>query len=260
MKLRITVLFIVVIAVFGSFILYNLKNIKQKKVMYKSDVIEIESSNAPKKYIKASGGRVVSVSFLNGTEDKMTDKRLKELADQHKDAENINILDVGYLETDSFNVDAENALIDGTSFERSIVQNIRITSLPTFTSGVYKTVLHREVLADDKFIDSFPKGLEGKIKNDITVKLSATADGNAFARAGIKLNNELVCRIAKGTTLKGPSEDSMCNSREIRCTFYQNEGIWERWGVFNGIPYYFWGNFTEPAKYELYAIDRIVRP
>ncbi|WP_144687075.1 hypothetical protein [Acetivibrio clariflavus] len=258
-KLRMTAIYLTIVAVVGGFILINSGNIKQKKVPHKNNIIEIESIKAPTKYIKV-GRSVLSVSFLNGTEGKITYQRLIELAYQHKDAEKINILDVGYLEDNFLDENTENISKEDSSSENSIMKSIWITSLPTFTSGVYKTVLYREVLADDRFIDSFAKGQEWKLKNDITVKLRATADGNSFARMGLNLNNELVCRIAKGTILKGPPEDSECNSREIRCTFYQNEGIWERWGLINGIPYYFWGNFAEPSKYKLYAIDRIVRP
>lgn len=218
---------------------------KPKERKYKEGIVEMEPPKKPTKYIKLFGGKVVGFTFSNDTQDKITEERLKELAFEHKGAGNIHILDIGFNETKSSNIIP--------------VQYFSIISIPTCTFPIYKTVFNQYVYADDKFITSCAKGQKIVLQKDITVKVSATADGNELARLGIEFNNELVCRIKKGSILTGPTEDVEYNSREFRCTFYQNEGIWERWGILSGMPYYFWGNFTEPTRYELYAIDRVVK-
>lgn len=195
------------------------------------------------KQIKATDGRIINVSFLNGTKNKITDQRLKELADKHKDADNIQIIEVGYTKPNGYIVSP-----DG---------NFKTQVIPTFTHPIIKKVLRKDVFAADKFMASCAKGQTLTIKKDITAKLSATADGNFMAKVGLKLNGDLSYTISEGTTLSGPPETSKYNCREFRCSFYQNEGTWERWGILGGIPYYFCGNFTEPSMYESYSIDKL---
>ncbi|WP_010248651.1 hypothetical protein [Acetivibrio cellulolyticus] len=191
------------------------------------------------KKITAKDGRVVTVTYLNGTVEKVPDSHIQDILKNNPDGENIRILEVGYAKPNAI----------------TITPNV---GLPTWTSPVIKTVFTEDELESDRFMDSCAKGEEKTESRDITAKLCPASDGNALAKIGLKLNGEISYSIKKGTKLVGPPESSTRNSREYRCKFYRNTGIWERFGIISGIPYYFWGNFSEPTYFESYSIDKLI--
>lgn len=191
------------------------------------------------KKFTSKDGRVVNVTFMNGTTGKVPDSHINDIIENNKDGENIQILEVGCTKPSS-----------GSNYTTTGI---------TFISPVIKTTFTTEEFESDRFMASCAKGQKLIVSTDITAKLGASADGNVLAKAGLKLNADISYTIRKGTELVGPPESSTCNSREFRCKFYKNTGIWERFGLMNNIPFYFWGDWTEPHSYESYSIDKVIK-
>ncbi|MDO4838633.1 MAG: hypothetical protein Q4B32_09610 [Clostridia bacterium] len=117
-----------------------------------------------------------------------------------------------------------------------------------------------------QFVTSVAKGASDPLSAEFTKTVSSSVEltaGNAPALTGNDLDIavSVTAKIPAFTTLNGPAESSVCNSRQFYVRFYGDTGTWSARAVWQLNPTnrpIISGTWSKPTSWAEYSVDRII--
>lgn len=232
------------------------ENMKNMDNVITSEVVVVEKED----------GKTIKVTLQEEAQNDMTYAELYAITSEIEEDCEITILEMVELSDASVSQETEEDVRVYTSTWTEDNAQPMARAWYNITHDVTTFLFPRgEVEYADRFIESAAKGEKVCLKETYSYTLSAGISASAsIPDAGEitgNLNGSINHVIEKGTEFSGPSEDSQYNSREYRCKYYINKGLYQSHWVnrFTGKEDVFCGEYYEPSRYARYSIDSYIQ-
>jgi type II secretory pathway pseudopilin PulG len=220
-----------------------------------------KEENVIEKTIRTSKGKDMKFKIHKNAQNKVSNKILKDLAEDYPDAASIDIIEVN----DPGFPNEEGTTEYSTSMELEEVDSFTpqfywydIFPIPLVVTSTTLTRTQTDAIAADYFITSAAQGHTAHVSTTWTRTLSSSVSGSYYLSIGV--SGSVTKTYSTSHDFDGPPEGSSYNSREFRERFYEHRGNYTQaaLGLISGHVSNFSGTYEQASKSLMYSINHYI--